>query len=90
MLQAKWTYGYTTAEEDRAPRRAEAREIRQIRVLRDALSFLIQSRFPLPVYMLHQRSPSKLTRTVPGNVSGQAGWGPEQPGLVEGAYGRGI
>ena len=29
---------------------------------------------------------------IPGSVQGQAGWGFEQPGLVEGvpAYGRGV
>ena len=29
---------------------------------------------------------------VPGNIQGQAGWGPEQPGLVEDvpAYCRGV
>lgn len=48
MLQVKWTYGYTTTEEDWASKRAEARGIRQICVLRGALSHLTQSHYPLP------------------------------------------
>jgi len=27
---------------------------------------------------------------LPGSVQGQVGWGFEQPGLVEGAHGRGV